>query len=166
PPHRRGERPHERFPVVHVAGRIVPRVLVLAAGGGPCGGVTDVRPQRDAVVLGEIRESIQPLEIVRAARRLVVVPPETASPGGDPELVEEGEVLFHFRQRFVLVVVLEDAEGQPAAGRWLGRGQGGEPAEEQRDHEDGRPHLPAPHVESTCELRATPRCCGQTADRR
>src|SRR5581483_5927735 len=118
------------------------------------------------VPLGERRERVEPCEIVLAARRLVGIPSEAAAPRRDPELVEQREILFHVRQRVVFIVVLENAEGEAPAPVFPGRQARGEPAEEQReDGESDCPELPAPHVESTCELRATPRCGGQIPNR-
>jgi hypothetical protein len=126
--HRACERADERFPVVEIARRVVPRVAVGASSGRPGRGVGDVGPQRDAVLRREIREPMQPGEIVTATFRLVVVPAETATPGGDAELVEQREIPRHLGEVVALVVILENREAER-----LGRSdRGGRPTRSER----------------------------------
>jgi hypothetical protein len=108
PAHRPDQVLHEAGPLVQARRRIVPRLLVLAAGSRPLGRIGDVWPQLDSVLRGQVGEPVQPLEIIAAAFRLVVVPAEAAPPGADPELRHQLEVTLDLPEVLALVVILED----------------------------------------------------------
>jgi len=65
------------------------------------------------VLRGQPGELLQPREVVLAALRLVIVPPEAPAPGVDAELPEEREIERDAAQVLALVVVLEDGEREP-----------------------------------------------------
>src|SRR5687767_9202078 len=90
---RASDRAGEALPVPHPRRRVIPRVAVgAAATRRPFRRVGEVRPDGDVMPRCKGDERVQPREVVLAARRLVVIPPDTASPGSYLEFLEERDV--------------------------------------------------------------------------